>query len=378
MEIFLIFGIGEQGRRPKWIECDFFVVLLQQNFSCMTHKLRLFSFLLLIILKGATLSAQDTIAEKQLAGSSILRKPQIDFEVRSDVQLRQGMDSSWREYGFEGQYLNFSIQGDISSRFHYRIRQRLNKGINSASAFFAATDFAWLSYDITDRLSVTAGKQAIGMGGFEYDYAPIDVYWWSEFCNRLAVCYEMGLSLQYSVSGQSFLFQVTNSPFITSQSDGLFSYNLLWYGKIKNLSTIYSFNLVEYQRGKYVPYFNIGHRLTLEPLELELDFMNRTAPDRPVLFDDYTVVGQCRWALTSRWSLMIKGGLDRNKASKEVAVPAYTLVPAGTEYYYGLLGAEFFPLSDASVRIHAFVGMDNMKPKSIVVNAGATWRIHVL
>lgn len=344
----------------------------------MAHKLRLFSFLLSIVLTGATLSAQDTIAKKQSSGSSFLNKPQIGIEVRSDLRSCQGVDSAWSEYGFEGQYLNFSMQGDISSRFHYRIRQRLNKGITSASSFFAATDFAWLSYDVTDRLSITAGKQAIGMGGFEYDYAPIDVYWWSEFCNQLLICYEMGLSLQYNIQGQSFLFQVTNSPFITSQSDGLFSYNLLWYGKIKSLSTIYSFNLVEYQRGKYVPYFNIGNRLTLGSIEMEVDFMNRTAPDRPILFDDYTIVGQCRWPLNSRWSLMAKGGFDRNKDSKGITVPSYALVPAGTEYCYGLLGAEFFPLSDPSVRIHAFVGMDNTEPKSIVFNAGATWRIHVL
>lgn len=344
----------------------------------MTHRLHFSVFVSSIIFLGATLWAQDTVVDGRSVSKSFLYKPEISFEVRSDLQLKKGINSELADYGFEGQYLNFNLQGHLSSRFHYRIRQRLNKGINTASSFFAATDFAWLSYDATDELSVTVGKQAIGMGGFEYDYAPIDVYWWSEFCNRLAVCYEMGLSVQYNTQGQSFLFQVTNSPFITSQSDGLFSYNLLWYGQLQHLKTIYSFNLVEYQRGKFVPYFNLGHRVTFHPMEIEMDIMNRAAPGRPFLFEDYTLVGQCRWLLNSRWSLMAKGGIDNNTSPKTVVAPAYELVPSGTEYHYGLIGAEYFPLSDASLRIHAFIGMDNIEPHSIVFNAGATWRIHVL
>lgn len=57
------------------------------------------------------------------------------------------------------------------------MRHRLNKKNNDAS-FFDATDWLYLAYR-KDNWELSAGKQVVAIGGYEYDAAPIDLY----FCS---------------------------------------------------------------------------------------------------------------------------------------------------------------------------------------------------
>ena len=81
-----------------------------------------------------------------------------------------------------GDYLNLHLLGHISPKIDYRIRQRLTKKVFDERNMFNATDFMYLNWQATDRWSFMAGKQTVLIGGYEYDAAPIDVYYYSQFC----------------------------------------------------------------------------------------------------------------------------------------------------------------------------------------------------
>ena len=49
------------------------------------------------------------------------------------------------------------------------------------AGFFNATDWFYVDYKPTEQWTLSAGKQVIDIGGWEYDYAPINLYYCSEF-----------------------------------------------------------------------------------------------------------------------------------------------------------------------------------------------------
>jgi hypothetical protein len=82
--------------------------------------------------------------------------------------------------GFRGKYLNVLLSGDIGKHWSYSYRQRLNKA-HANQSFFDATDWIHLTYTLNKHWSFNAGKQVVGIGGYEYDRAPIDLYFCSEY-----------------------------------------------------------------------------------------------------------------------------------------------------------------------------------------------------
>ena len=95
--------------------------------------------------------------------------------------------------GAKGDYLNLKLNGTIGSNFSYSWRQRFNKKIND-SHFFDATDWVYLTYQTDAHWSLSAGKQVVLIGGYEYDAAPIDIFMASEYWNNIP-CYQFGASV---------------------------------------------------------------------------------------------------------------------------------------------------------------------------------------
>lgn len=71
-----------------------------------------------------------------------------------------------------GEYLNFHMMGHITPTIDYRIRQRLNKKVFDERNMFNATDFMYVNWQATSRLSLLFGKHAVLIGGYEYDATP--------------------------------------------------------------------------------------------------------------------------------------------------------------------------------------------------------------
>lgn len=171
--------------------------------------------------------------------------------------------------GFEGKYINFRLDGNITDGLSYSWRQRLNKPHKDAS-FFDATDWVYLNYDF-GRWSVAGGKQVVAIGGWEYDRAPIDLYGCSVFWNNVP-CYQIGGSVSFRPSAADKLtFQLCESPFYTPENRNMYAYNLMWNGRHGFFEAIWSANLLEYAPDRYISYLALGNRFSFGKVALELD-----------------------------------------------------------------------------------------------------------
>lgn len=305
-------------------------------------------------------------------------KVSLRFDARADFNYVTNDNNA---SGFNGKNLNLMLDGQINSKLEYHLRQRLNRAIGGEEGLLNATDWAYLKYHINDNFSIAAGKQVVAIGTFEYDYAPIDCYFLSDFCNNIP-CYELGVTFGYTDNSgnHSLQFQVTNSPFVTGTWDNMYAYNLMWSGNMDWFKTLYSINMVEYRKGEFINYIALGNQFTFDNLVLELDYVNRYHANQDGFFDDFSLIGNLKYGISDKWNVFVKGGYDQNNAQ-----PAYTPAPLrwdvcvvpGTEYAFYGAGFEFFPLKERKdVRLHGYFYSSNNEPTQVFFNAGLTWRIN--
>lgn len=256
--------------------------------------------------------------------------------------------------GFRGDYLNFRIDGQIVKGLTFSYRQRFNK--NTTSNFFDSTDWLHVDWQVNDRLGISAGKQVVAIGGYEYDRAPIDLYYCSEFWNNIA-CYQFGVSATYNVtSNDQLLFQICNSPFHTwAGSSNTYAANLMWYGHHGLWETMWSVNLMQCTRDDKISYIAIGNRFNITPeIHLDVDLMNRAAGDQNFLFDDWSLMSELSYQPMESLRCFLKYTHDENKSG----TTADYLVKNGTniDMYSG--GVEFAPLKEHrdAVRLFAVAG----------------------
>ena len=286
------------------------------------------------------------------------------------------------ESGFVGRYLKLLANGNLNDKFSYSFRHRLYVGHSDPRAFFNATDWANVTYKANDRLSVTAGKQMICIGTIEYDYAPIDVYFASDFWNHVSP-FQIGVNVGFTpAKGHKLYAQVTNSPFSSAALDNLFAYNLIWYGTISDhFSTIWSVNMIEYDQDNFINYIALGNKFKFGRTEIDLDYMNRYAGKGTAFFEDFSLHGKVAVAVSKSVNLFAKGGYDVNRAQKAGAAYIYDryVLPGVELGFYGA-GVEYFPINDAkkSLRLHAFWCSNTSSPVPQTFNVGVRWQMKLL
>lgn len=335
-----------------------------------------------LTLSCALASAQEAPQDESVKKQQPLS---VHFNVRVDWDnyLIPSGDSVIRESAFLGKYINLMLNGNISEQFSYHFRYRFNR-INFNSLFnslFEAVDWAYLDYDINKNWRVSAGKQMVYIGGFEYDYAPIDVYFWSG-ANENITPYEMGVSGQYTTNDgrNTFVAQITNSPFsdLSYRFDNMYAYNLAWYGKHGFYRSIWSVNMMNYKKGKFVNYIALGNRFDLCPVvAVEVDYVNRYyLGQQGNFFGDFSLIGNLVFNIKNRANIFVKGGFDYNKTGNEDVLVGASSPYIGEKSAYIGAGAEFFPIKDRKdVRLHAYWTSNNRTDnfKSHVIAGGFTW-----
>lgn len=281
--------------------------------------------------------------------------------------------------GFVGRYFKLLVDGKISDKFTYSFRHRLYVDPANPKEFFSATDWASITYHPNSKFSLTAGKQMICIGTFEYDYAPIDVHYASDFWNHVSP-FQIGINVGFKPSPRHTLYaQVTNSPFTTKGFENIYAYNVIWYGNLaKWFNTIYSVNLIEYEKHNYINYIALGNRFTYGRTDIDIDYMNRYAGKKTAFFADFTLMGKVSVRVSDYFKIFAKGGYDQNKAQEKGAAVAYDryVLPGVERGFYGA-GVEYFPLTTASnnIRVHAFWYSTNENPVPQTFNIGIKWQI---
>jgi len=252
--------------------------------------------------------------------------------------------------GFKGQWLNFRMDGEITEGLTYSYRQRLNKLTDRT--FFDATDWIHLDWQIDKHWSLSGGKQVVLIGGYEYDRAPIDLYYCSEFWGNIA-CYQLGVSAGYRFGTKDQLtLQLCNSPFRLLAGNDTYAWNLYWSGQHGIWESLWSVNLMEYERGSWIPYVALGNRFSLgRHWSLDLDLMNRGEE----LLKDCSVMTELNWRPRESWRCYAKYTYDVNRLTdgKDYCVAD------GTEMQQVSVGVELMPLKERlrnALRLFACAG----------------------
>lgn len=299
-----------------------------------------------LLLIAALLLPLCTKAEEHV-GSRLVSDLQL--QVRA-VWQRDWLHGEKRpeESGFKGQYLQFILKGELNRQFSYAYRQRFSKALNKGN-FFDATDWLYITYQPLERLRISAGKEIVAIGGWEYDAPPIDIYQYTEYCSQLS-CYEFGISAAYDLTKHDELFfQACQSPF-RKWGDDMYGFNLKWTGSHGFWQALYSASMLEYKPGAFVNYLAMGNKFLFPRGFFLLDYTNRYAGGQGAGFlEDFTLSGEVQVRPTKCINLFAKYSYDHNEGNH-----ADRWLWAGTKQHHLGVGAEFFPIHGKDdLRLHA-------------------------
>ena len=320
---------------------------------------------------------------------------ELKVEARADAFYKSDID----KIGGEGKYLNIHWGGNLTEKFSYYFRQRLIAHPGNVK-FFDNTDFLYINYQANKNWGIRAGKDALAIGGYEYDARPINVmytsYYWTQYN-----CFQLAATVTYTTNdgNHRLMAQVGKSPFSYTNSpygeDGLFSYNLMWVGSMNHFHTLWSINMFQRAEKDYMFHWALGNQLVYDKWDIYVDFINRSLDTEEMgnIFTDYSLVGRASMKIGKSWSLFLKGGCEQNLSKYEISHSAYEnggllmdnlALPDTRRFFYGG-GVEFRPISCPAFRIHAYVAEFNQTRVStgdetnyLNANIGLTWEMNVL
>lgn len=312
----------------------------------------------------------------------------FEFETRFGWQMSSvAGETDDARTGFRGEFINLRFDARLYKGLSLSWRQRLN--IPSERTFWDATDWLVMNYAPNDKWLISAGKQVVAIGGYEYDRAPIDLYSVnSEFWYNIA-CYQLGASVQYSLDeGNRLLLQFGNSPFRTNIGDNNnYAISLMWYGKVGMWETMWSANAFQTTRGRWMNYLALGNKFTFMPkrLWLEFDFMNRASSNQTFLFDDCSVIAEMSGKPHESVRIFGKYAYDVNMTDSDADV----CVLPGTEMHSVSGGVEYEPFKSYpnAMRLFGMAGYSwgkngnrygSMLDDQVRVNVGVKLNLDIL
>ena len=300
------------------------------------------------------------------------------FDMRGS--FHQEVTDGNYESQFKGDYLNLNIFGHIGEKIDYRVRQQFSKKVFEENNMFNGTDFLYINWQATRRWNFLFGKHAVLIGGYEFDAVPIDVYYYSQFCNNIYQGFTFGASAGYEFArNQRFVAQICNSPLSLGLST-IFAYNIGWTGEFAPWwKTLWTVNFVEDSSRRMINYISLGNHLQYGGLLFDLDFMNRAGlTQKRFFFSDITLISKIIWSV-GKWNICAKAGYETNSSENvDKDGLAYDVVIApGTEYVYYGCGLEWFPLGRDNLRLHAVYYRDNASHKNNF-DLGVTWRVDII
>ena len=227
-----------------------------------------------------TLSLAERIfkLEKKTEAISIYFNTHLSFQDRFN-----GDDSG---ASFVGRQLRFEMLGNITKHWGYRFRYRLNRpGVQQSDNFSNNIDFMMIRYKFNDRFELTAGKEGVALGGYQYDDNPIQVL---EFCDWLTGIdgFHLGLQGTYNMTkNQALILSLHNAnndrtndyyfedPTIKSSHFPLGA-TACWSGSFfgGKLQTLWSYTLLSEVQNNLGHLVMTGTKLNMKKWQLILDY----------------------------------------------------------------------------------------------------------
>lgn len=302
------------------------------------------------------------------------------------------------EASFRFDHVMIGIYGNVTDKLSYKYLQRLNKGTKAFETenLSGTIDYAYIRYQIDPRFAVTGGRQALFVGGFEYNEYPIDVYDYSGVTNNIT-CYLTGVNLFYMPrSNQEIGIQVLNNRAGSMEEafgripEGIkrpwapLYYSLAWNSHYcdNQLQLRYAATAGELVKGKWVFMISGGQQVDIGKFNAFLDILyHRSAIDhlgviRRMARDgegnawdgiaksvEYlTLVSEVNYRFLPKWNIHLKGFYDRASVYEENGIFEEGNYLSSWGYQGGI---EFFPMADRNM--HLFLNATGKTYKDIAI-----------
>lgn len=297
----------------------------------------------------------------------------VDYipDISLDVRFGYSHDFSENAGRFGGNGLFLDINGQITPHLSYSLNHCLANFEGLDQHGFGNTHWLTLTYD-TGNFFVTAGKQDIKIGSFEYDTYDMDSYWEmnSLFWNCISP-WQWGITTGwYPTEGQTLMIQATNSPFSDLNIFNRFAYSLGWMGEWDFYNSYWTVNMWQYDKGRYVKALNLGNRFYVGDFTFDLEYMTRATDIKKAFTSDFTLLFSP--AYEWEWGrAFAKIGWERINEDN------FGYDFTGDNLFYGA-GAEFFPFKTyKDVRLHAIWASNSHLTAGHYLNIGLTWKMNL-
>lgn len=184
-------------------------------------------------------------------------------------------------FSFNSPALKVWFAGEIVPGIRYQVRHRLNKPQDPTERdnLSGATDQAWIAFDLGKNWTLTAGKQTVQMGTYEYDYNGADVYLPTMIYNDFD-SHKIGVDATWKFLGQALHFQVVNidSPQFADEEhkDKAMAGLVLWVGNFFDgvVKTRWGYSAFQHSDSKFYQWLTAGTQLNIGKFTTELDYYN--------------------------------------------------------------------------------------------------------
>lgn len=369
------------------------------------HNTLLVGIMGFLLYSSTMQAALHTETEDSLRNSVVgyLMKKKMPEAINVDLHLRSAFHAKFNsgaadtdEASFRFDHIMIGIYGNVTDKLSYNYRQRLNKGTQAFETenLSGSIDYAYLKYQLHRQVSITAGRQALFVGGFEYNEYPINIYDYSGITNNIT-CYLTGVNIAYSPrDNQEIAFQVLNNKSGTMEEafglipEGIerpfapLHYSLAWNSNYcgNKVQLRYAATAGELVKGKWVFMVGGGQMLNLEKFNIYLDILyHRSAIDhlgviRKMPMDEQgmawggiarsveylTFVSEANYRFLPKWNIHLKGFYDRASVYKENGMFSKGNYLSSWGYQGGI---EFFPMADSN--LHLFLNATGKTYKNI-------------
>lgn len=230
-------------------------------------------------------------------------------------------------------------------------------------------DWAYLTFKL-GQFSITAGKQAMTIGSFEFDEYDWDPHpalmsgLWNNFFS-----YQWGGKLAWANDSEntSLSLQYTASPFGERPfADGPVlgsTLSLEWrgeYGPYRNIWSLTALGaMAAGADGGAAPLplvACLGNRLDLGDFTLGFDWYSKSGSAESIFNEGGTFLASVEYNPSEKWNFLLKGGREMASWSQSVILP-----DGGTEYsfrrgenWFGGASVHYFPIEN--LRLHASAG----------------------
>ena len=256
------------------------------------------------------------------------------------------IEGDLEDASFKLNRVKLEILGSFSKQFSYHFRQSFNKYSNphSLDNLSSSIEYALVNWKMSDKFTLTAGKQDIALGGYEYYVNAIKVREYSEFNDNIS-CYQAGVAGRFNLSSTNELvLQVVNNR--SGENDETYLYGLpqgVEKAKVPVLSTVnwngfffdnavqlrYAASYGQLAEGKNLCCFTAGNIYEKGPVIAYIDLMYSregldskgiisdlqgpvlTAPSTAQNAEYFSTVVNFDYRVHPNWNLYLKGAYER-------------------------------------------------------------------